>query len=157
MIYEVKFPPGFDALDGVQPNPVPAADGRSYFTVYGKQDGTAAKAYMCRWAPDMLVAEFLTLEQYTAARGAPAVGPGGQHLWLWSFDTGKRLFVQIVPDWAPPAWMTPGADPRVDALVSQLGALSQQVTAIETALANASALDPEDREALDRLRRMIGL
>ena len=99
-IYEVRFPPGFDALNGVQPNPVPGLDGRWYFTIYGKVNKDApALSYMCRWAPGMDVAEFLTLEQYTTARGAPAIGPGGQHLWLWSFDTGKRLLVQIIPDW----------------------------------------------------------
>lgn len=51
-------------------------------------------------------------------------------------------------------------DPRVDALVSQLGALGQQITAIETALANigqGGELSAEDVEALRRLKVWLGL
>lgn len=47
-----------------------------------------------------------------------------------------------------------GVDPRVDALVSQIGAQGQQLTAIETALGNigtGEGLSQIDREALDWL------
>lgn len=109
MISEIKFLAGFDIADAVLVNPVPGADGCWYFSVYGKASATApALSYMCRWKPGMIEAEFVPLELYTRFRGAPAVGALGQHLWLFSFDTGKHLFVQSVPDWAPPAWMAGG-------------------------------------------------
>lgn len=51
-------------------------------------------------------------------------------------------------------------DPRFDALVSQLGALGQVITAIETALGTigqGSGLSAEDVEALRRLKVWLGL
>jgi len=50
-----------------------------------------------------------------------------------------------------------GTDPRYDALASQLGALGQRITAIETALGNvvSGGLEAADREALDRLRALL--
>lgn len=154
MIYEVKFPPGLDIADSVLTPPVPAADGCWYFSIYGKLNSPDAKAYCYRWTLGMALAEPLTLEEYTRKRGTLAVGVQGQHLWQWSFREDKTLIVQIVPDWAPPAWMTPGA-----ALEAHIAAIDVRLTKIEAALGNASApaLDPKDREALDRLRRMLGL
>lgn len=54
-----------------------------------------------------------------------------------------------------------GNDPRVDSLVSQLAAMNQELTALQTALRNihqeTGALDPKDREILNRYRRLHGL
>lgn len=141
-IYEVKFPAGFDVADSVQPNPVPGADGLWYFTVYGKQDGAPAKTHMCRWGPNSVAVEFLTLERYTTARGAPAVGALGKGLWLWSFDTGKKLFVQSVPDWTPPVWM--------------VNDLAARVVALE-ARAAGGTLSERHAKALDALCRLMGI
>jgi hypothetical protein len=51
------------------------------------------------------------------------------------------------------------SDPRVDALISQLGAFSQQIAAIETALGNISGegLSASDTEALRRLKAWLGI
>jgi hypothetical protein len=62
---------------------------------------------------------------------------------------------------SPPYALGGGAtDPRVDALIVQFAALSQQVTEIETALGNIGqepgALDPADRKALDWIKRLLG-
>lgn len=155
-IYNISFPTGFDVADSVLVPPVAGADGKWYFSVYGKKAaGSPALTYLCRWGFGMTEVEFVTLDVYTTARGAPTVGPGGARLWLFGFNTGKRLIVQLCPDWAPPAWM--GIDPRVDALVSQNAALHQRIVELETALGNvrAGGLDAGDREALDRVRELL--
>lgn len=100
MVYDIPFPAGFDLADSVQPEPVMSSDGHWYFTAYGKmQKGAPALTYMCRWTIGQAVVEFVTLEAYTSARGSPA--SDGARLWLMAHDAGKRLRLQVVPDWTP--------------------------------------------------------
>lgn len=79
-------------------------------------------------------------------------GKGSMNLggW-WVASTGKEWFSGSIPGFAPHP--VGGHDARVDALISQIAALGQQVTA----LGNAGALDVKDRTALDKLRAMLGL
>lgn len=78
-------------------------------------------------------------------------GKGSMNLggW-WVASTGKEWFNGAIPGFAP---IVGGKDARVDALISQIAALGQQVTA----LGNAGALDPKDRTALDKLRAFLGV
>lgn len=100
-VYDLTFPDGFDLSDLVQPEPVMSADGRWYFTVYGKLSrGAPAKTYVCRWKIGQPIVEFVTLATYCSARGSPA--SDGNRLWLMAHDSGKRLCIQTVPDWTPP-------------------------------------------------------
>jgi hypothetical protein len=89
------------------------------------------------------------------------IAPGG-------VDTANVVVpaIRIEPSVAPPYAIGIVSDPRVDALIAQLAALSQQIVAIETAvteietmLANRfnEMLDPKDRIALDRLRAWLGI
>jgi hypothetical protein len=68
-----------------------------------------------------------------------------KHILVWYIDDYKTVFAAGVTN-----------DPRVDALVSQFAALTQRITAIETALGNinqeTNALDPIDRKILDKAR-----
>jgi hypothetical protein len=73
-----------------------------------------------------------------------------KHILIWYIDDYKTVFAAGVTN-----------DPRVDALISQFAALTQRITAIETALGNISqeapTFDPKDREILNRYRRLHGL
>ena len=161
MVYDITFPAGFDVADAVLVPPVPSADGKWYFSVYGKVNSSApALTYLCRWGPGMAQVEFVPLDVYTHARGAPAVGIGGARLWLFGFDTGKRLIVQLTEGWAPPAWL--GTDPRVDTLVSQVAVLQLQLVEVQTALGNVSGGGLTDEQAADlvwlkALRRLLSV
>lgn len=67
-------------------------------------------------------------------------------------ETVKRA--TFAPPVVRPA-TTAGNDPRVTSIINQLGVLGQSIAQIETALGNiqtgGTALDPEDRSALDWL------
>lgn len=72
--------------------------------------------------------------------------------------------ILLEPGYAPPFALGTGGggtiDPRVDALALQIGALGQQITAIETALGNigtGGGLSAEESEALRRLKVWMGL
>lgn len=71
-----------------------------------------------------------------------------KHILAWYIDDYRSVF-------------TSGADPRVEALQTQVAQLAQQVTAIETALGNigsgSAGLDTADREAVDRLKAWLGI
>lgn len=162
-IYHVPMPAGLTLVNSVQPNPWPAADGKWYFTVYGSLNGAQAVSYMLRWNQTMASAEFVPIEEHTNAQGTPAIGAAASpHMWLWSFQD-KQLRVQIVPDWAPPAWMQSPPPFDDSALVARIAALEQLAAAqalaiaqIETELGNIGAgLETGDRAALDVLLEWI--
>lgn len=73
------------------------------------------------------------------------------------FDGDKKnLLIWYIDDYKT-VYQNDGDDPRVDALVGQIAALGQQVTALETALANVSTggMSAADTELLRRLRAFL--
>jgi hypothetical protein len=96
---------------------------------------------------------------------------GGQPLQLTPFCSGRgsinnagvwvawedeQFFEGQIPSFAP--YVASAIDPRVDALISQIGALSQQITAIETALGNLGAeggMSEVDAELIRRIRAFL--
>lgn len=89
-------------------------------------------------------------------------GRGSMNLggW-WVAANGKEFFTGQIPGFVP--WPNTAAlnDPRVDGLVSQFAALNQKINALETALDNidqeTGALDPKDRDVINRWRSFFGL
>lgn len=156
--YDIAFPDSYDVADAVLVPPIPGADGKWYFSVYAKKNkDSPALTYLCRWGPGMTEVEFVDLERYTTARGAPAVGPGGARLWLFGFDQGKRLIVQLCPDWSPPAWMNGSA--AIAALNQRITELEQDVAGLWTVLGGAGAGLTEEQAAdlawVGKLRRAL--
>lgn len=150
--YEVKFPSGFDLADLVQPTQVPSGQScgyRWYFAAYGKlRVGDPARQYVFRWGTGDPVAERIVMEHDTTARGSLAVGAGGLGLWLMAHDAGKKVVLQQVPGWEPPDWMRPSKDYE-----AEIAALRRELEARPT----GGGMDAGDREALNRLRDMIGI
>jgi hypothetical protein len=84
-------------------------------------------------------------------------GKGSMNLggWWVAASDNDTWFNGPIPGFAP----VTAHDARVDALISQLAAMSQTITQIETALGNISTevLDPKDRTALDKLRAFLNM
>lgn len=71
-----------------------------------------------------------------------------KHLMIWYIGEYKTVYT------------SGNSDPRVDALISQVAAMEREIAAINARLdtmGTGGALDPADREALDRLKVWLGV
>jgi hypothetical protein len=103
-IYNLPFPPGFQAKDFVEPCAQPSGDGSWFFVGYGSFPGEPVLCHVFQARGNGTEAIRVLIERPTKGRGSLAIGGLGKGLWLLSYE-GPALIQQSVPGWTPPPWV----------------------------------------------------
>jgi hypothetical protein len=103
-IYNIPFPPGFQAKDFVEPCAQPSGDGSWFFVGYGSFSGEPVLCHVFQARGNGTEAIRVPIERPTKGRGSLAIGGLGKGLWLLSYE-GPALIQQSVPGWTPPPWV----------------------------------------------------
>jgi len=139
--------PGFKFYGGATVMRLSDANGVPFMSFCGRKLSNGIFGfYICK-GPDLVE---VPLTPFCTGKGSMNLGG-----WWVAASDNDTWFNGQIPGFAPHP--VGGHDARVDALISQLAAMNQQITELETALGNVGAIDPVDRVVLDKLRALLGL
>lgn len=144
----------FNASWGAGRHVARSADGTWF---YGVQDGVNGRVL---WQSFGGLKE-ISLEPQPTMRPTLYADHSGLYCCAGMDGNKKNLMIWFIDDYKT-VFVNGGTDPRVDALISQIATLNQEVSQLETALANIGQggnadLSLEDRQALDWLSALRAL
>ena len=147
------LPTGWSAMGSPAPDFIPSADGSAFYGVQAKLNG-GNYVFSVWWQKPGQVAQ--RVDSGTSGQGQLR-GAGGP-LWVCRYPApgdGQLPVVIEIPQYVPFPLTT--SDPRVDALVSQIAAMEQEIAALRATVANVEVGDYPaiDRELIRRLRAFL--